>query len=482
MTSPDTDRLASDRRRLRRSVWINVGGTVGKALWPLFIALAARRHGTTVLGAFLVIQAGVDIVQSLVSSGYVAAIHRFTARRPGDPLPAGFHALVGSCLASVIGVEIIAGALAWGGALAGGIERESLAALAAMIGSLVLQSSTAILLAPFTAMLRNEYEVLILQFLAPALVNVLALLLPPTVVGLALSFMLAYAIAAVVALVNLHRVVGLRGLVTDRAPAPPHRRFAILQGLNAGLWISVYSLDTLLLGAFVAPPLVVLYRAGSEITRALYLVRVQFVGAFAPLAARYLADGETRSLARVLADLSATMTWIGAAVVGAIALWREPLLQLALGRAPHEAGFVVVLLAGQLYLCMTALTGSVLAMGGWAALLLKNGIAMTVANVALNVVLDPWLGLTGAAISTLCAMAISQTLQLVELPRIAGIRHRLAGPLRAVLAGVIAFAIAWACGLALSETAARVVRTIVFGAILLAGWAMTARARSTSSA
>lgn len=481
MTLPDDDRLASDGRRLRRSVWINVGGTLGKALWPLFIAIAARRHGATVLGTFLVIQAAVDITQSLVSSGYVAAIHRFTARRPGDPLPAGFHALLRSCLVSVIAIEVAVGAIGWSVAFAVGISDDALITLAVMTGSLVLQSVAAMLVAPFTAMLRNEIEVVLLQFLAPALVNVLALLLPPTLAGLGLSFMFAYAIAAIVALGALHRSVGLRGLVTDRTPPPAHRRYAILQGLNAGLWISVYSLDTLLLGAFVSPALVVLYRAGSEITRALYLVRVQFVGAFAPLAARYLADGETRPLARILADLSTTMTWIGAAVVGAIALWREPLLHTALGAPPREAGFVVVLLAGQLYLCMTALTGSVLAMGGWAALLLKNGIAMTVANVVLNVILDPWLGLVGAAISTLCAMAVSQTLQLFELPRVVGIRHRLAGPLRAFAVAAVAFAVAWPCGLALADTPARIVRTAVFAALLAAGYAVSRRAVTRSA-
>lgn len=163
MTLPDDDRLASDGRRLRRSVWINVGGTLGKALWPLFIAIAARRHGATVLGTFLVIQAAVDITQSLVSSGYVAAIHRFTARRPGDPLPAGFHALLRSCLVTVIAIDVAVGAIGWSVAFAVGISDDALITLAVMTGSLVLQSVAAMLVAPFTAMLRNEIEVVLLQ-------------------------------------------------------------------------------------------------------------------------------------------------------------------------------------------------------------------------------------------------------------------------------------------------------------------------------
>lgn len=124
---------------------------------------------------------------------------------------------------------------------------------------------------------------------------------------------------------------------------------------------------------------------------------------------------------------------------------------------------------------MVVMTGSVLAMGGWAALLLKNGIAMTVANIVLNVVLDPWLGLLGAAISTLFAMAISQTLQLYELPRIVGIRHRLIGPLRAIALGVAAFAVAWSIGLAWSDVTARIVRTAVFVVLVASGWAIARR-------
>ncbi|MDX2087575.1 MAG: polysaccharide biosynthesis C-terminal domain-containing protein [Kofleriaceae bacterium] len=437
MSVAGQDRFASDRRRLRRAIAFNVIGTVGKALWPLFLAVAARRHGTSVLGTFLVLQAAVEIAHGLVASGYVDALHRFTARRPGDPLPAGFHALVRGSLGAVLATEATLVACAVIAGLAAGLAHELVAAIALMGIALVLQGGVAVALAPCTAMLRNEPEVAIRQVLAPALVNLLVIILPaPNLLSLATAFAVAYGTCALAALVVARRQYGFSLVLGDPTPPPPYRRFAILQGVNVGLWTSIYSLDTILLALFVQPALVALYRAGSEVTRALYLIRVQFSGAFAPLAARYLADQELAPLARLLDSLATTITWIGVIAAGAIVLLREPLLALALDTSPAETGFVVVLVAGQVLLCATSLTGNTLAMRGLASMLVKNGALMLVVNTVLNVVLVPSIGLTGAALGTLGAMALSQGLQMYELRVAVGIRYAPRGPLIAIVLGI----------------------------------------------
>jgi O-antigen/teichoic acid export membrane protein len=458
------DVAPAERKLLGRAVLINFAALAGKGFWPLFLYLVARWYGAATLGQFTLLQAPLELLLALGSTGFVDGIHRNLARLPGEPVSASGYASIRLALGGALAIGGALALLAWlaGGALVAGLwDRPELhAPMMVMALGLPLGGATSVLVATATAMMRNEGEALIKSALVPGLTLALAASAPfvaAGIEGLAWAYALAQAAGLLAALLLFSRVASLRQLLR-RAPrgAPPlidaaaQLRFGLLQGLNMMLWMGVYSLDTLLLGAFAGDAEVARYRAGSELARLLQYARTQVSSAFTPMAGRYLLRNDRAALQALITSLARALAGGALLLAGALAYLAEPLLAVLLGSsgAPDRgAGFVALLLAGHVVIAAFALAGNTLVLAGRQRLILLSSAAMAAVNLLLGVLLVPRWGAEGAALATLAAMTAAMLGQVVALRASLGLTL----PWRALGARAVAAA---ACALLAHLTAA----------------------------
>lgn len=467
-----------DHRLLRRAVFINFLGLAGKGLWPLLLWLVARWYGAATLGQLTLLQAPLELLLALVSTGFVDGIHRTAARLPGEPLDAAAYAALAVALRSVAALGALVVAASWlaGEALVASLwHRPELARpLLVMSAAVPLAAVTAILVAAATAMMRNEGEALIKGALPPALILLaLATEVPfgslptptPAIQPLASAYLLAHAVALVAALLLFTRFASLRALGRAILTAPPPstahavdaaslRRFGLLQGLNMMLWMGVYSLDALLLGAFAGDAQLARYRAGSELARVLQYARTQVSSAFMPLAGRYLRRGEHAELQALLHALPIAMTRGALLLAGLLAWLGAPILHAMLGSSADGAArttsdltalanadvsalstsglaalaappaFLALLLCGHVVVASLSLAGNTLVLAGKQREILRNSALMTATHLALGVPLIAHHGATGTAAATLVAMTVAMLGQLLHLRRALGFTLR----------------------------------------------------------
>lgn len=429
----------SERRLLVRAVLINFAGLAGKGLWPLFLWLVARWYGAATLGQLTLLQAPIELLLALASTGFVDGVHRNVARLPGEPVSAAGYASIRLALLATMSIGGAIFALCW---LAGGwlvtalwARPELHAPLLVMAASLPLGGATSVLAATATAMMRNEGEVLIKGALVPGLTLALAASAPcraAGITGLAWAYALAQAAGLLVAIALFTRFASLGALLRRGSRGAPklidaasQLRFGLLQGANMMLWMGVYSLDALLLGAFASDAQVARYRAGSELARLLQYARTQVSSAFMPMAGRYLLRNDRAALQALLTSLSRTLTGGALLFAGALVHLAPPLLGELLGTsgAPdNQAGFVALLLAGHVVIAAFALAGNTLVLAGRQRLILLSSAAMAAVNLALGLLLIPRWGVTGAALATLAAMTAAMLGQVVALRVALGLR------------------------------------------------------------
>lgn len=437
MSSEASAELApGERRMLVRAVLINFAALAGKGLWPLFLWLVARWYGAATLGQLTLLQAPIELLLALGSTGFVDGIHRNVARLPGEPVSAAGYASIRLALVATMGIGGAILALCWlgGGWLVTALwaRPELHAPLVVMAASLPLGGATSVLAATATAMMRNEGEALIKGALVPGMTLALAASAPfraAGIEGLAWAYALAQAAGFLVAIALFTRFASLRQLLRARlrqrshgAPrlidAAAQLRFGLLQGANMMLWMGVYSLDALLLGVFAGDAQVARYRAGSELARMLQYARTQVSSAFMPMAGRYLLRNDRAALQALLTSLSRTLTGGALLFAGALVHLAPPLFGELLGvsGAPDdEAGFVALLLAGHVVIAAFALAGNTLVLAGRQRLILLSSAAMAVVNLGLGLLLIPRWGVTGAALATLAAMTAAMLGQVVAL-------------------------------------------------------------------
>jgi O-antigen/teichoic acid export membrane protein len=451
-----------DRRLLRRAVLINFAGLLGKGLWPIFLWLVASWYGVAILGQFTLLQAPLELALALCSTGFVDGIYRNVARLPGEPLGPLGYAAIRLALRHVValGAALFAIVAIAGGAFVSLVwhRPELHLPLAVMAAAVPIGGATSILVATSTAMMRNEGEAIIKGALVPGLT--LALSASPLaraagVDGLAWSYLAAQLAGLLTALFLFTRFASLRELfsprdaaataaATARLDASAQRRFGLLQGLNLMLWMSVYSIDTLLLGAFLGDAEVARYRAGSELARLLQYARTQVSAAFVPLASRYLLRGEREPLQALLRSVAITLTRGALFIAGVLSHLAAPLLQAILGQPAYDSyAFVSLLLLGHVVVAAFALAGNTMILAGRQREILLSSAIMTAVNLALGLLLIPRFGVTGAAAATLAAMTIAMLGQTYRMRASLG----LSLPLRAFATTAALAAAAYALSL-----------------------------------
>jgi O-antigen/teichoic acid export membrane protein len=431
-----TPEVHRDHQLLRRAVWINLAGLLGKAFWPLFLWLVATLYGAEVFGQFTLLYAPIELLLALCCTGFLDAMMRHVSRLPGEAISADGYAAIRVSLRAVVtlGSAAAIGVLLFGGWLVTAVwGRPALhAPMVVMAVAIPIGGTMSILLATLTAMIRNEFEVIIKGAVVPLLALVFAALASVVshhLIVLAISYLAAQGAGLVISLVVFARFGslaqlrgGTRGAASGGAgfDRRAHLRFGLAQGLNVMLWVGVYSLDTLLLGIFVGDAAIALYRAGSELARVLQYVRTQFSSAFLPIAARYLRDQQHQELQALIRSLGRTIIRHSVWLAGVLSWLAAPILRAMLHSAEPrpDTAFLEVLLLGHLVIAALALAGNTLVIAGKQRIILTTSLVMTVLNLGLNLWLVPRYGLLGAAIATLAAMAVAMVAQAAALKRV----------------------------------------------------------------
>lgn len=200
----------------------------------------------------------------------------------------------------------------------------------------------------------------------------------------------------------------------------------------------------MMLGGFVGPAAIGLYRTTSELARQVFGIRFAFSSVFAPLAARYVLEGRLADLQSTYTRLSRWILSIAVPVIALLLVYRPEVLALYNPAYAHGGAFLAVLLLGPLLAAATGLSGNVLVMGGYHWVNLINSIGLVIVNVVLNLLLIPRWGLFGAATATAVAFTGAQLLQLFEMKWYVGIRCQLARIYKPGLVGALAFGAAFA--------------------------------------
>jgi O-antigen/teichoic acid export membrane protein len=455
-----TPEVHRDHQLLRRAVWINLAGLLGKGFWPLFLWLVATLYGAEVFGQFTLLYAPIELLLALCCTGFLDAMMRHVSRLPGEPISADGYAAIRVSLRAVVtlGTAAAMGLLLFGGWLVTAVwGRPALhAPMVVMAVAIPIGGTMSILLATLTAMIRNEFEVIIKGAVVPLLAlafAALASLVSHQQIVLAISYLAAQAVGLVISLVVFARFGSLSqlrgGAVKCGSDAAfsasfsrrAHLRFGLAQGLNVMLWVGVYSLDTLLLGIFVGDAAIALYRAGSELARVLQYVRTQFSSAFLPIAARYLRNQQRQELQALIRSLGRTIIRHSVWLAGVLSWLAAPSLRAMLHSAtPGDTVFIDALLLGHLVISALALAGNTLVVAGKQRIILSTSLVMTAANLGLNLWLVPRYGLLGAAVATLAAMAVAMVAQAAALKRVLGLTMHWRAISGAIAGGAIAYA------------------------------------------
>jgi O-antigen/teichoic acid export membrane protein len=420
-------------RALRRNVVVSTLGIVARSCQLILLFVIGRAFGADALGLFLLGFGLYEIVSAVVATGFTDGTMLFVSRRAGRAHVEGPGPLI----------NIVTTALLVGGAVALG-----LAGLATVVVSLLEQRGAPVhpallpgilwlawallptlvarvCFAATSGLLRLEWEAIV-GAAGPALAMLLAVpIVRATDAGLPGLFAAVFVVQVVNALLAL--VVLARRLVTTEGRgllfALRHPRldrallgFALPQGLNMAAATYIARLDVLMLAALGTPAAVVGgYGTIAALVLELRQARMVLSGAFAPIVARYHADGDHAAIARILSRGASIAASIAVPLaLGFVVVHGDVLALLAPGLRGNSR-FVLVLLVGPLINCLGGLAGNFLVYllrNRWN---LANSILVALVHTLLCWILIPRFGLTGAAVSGAVAMTSVTLLENVEI-------------------------------------------------------------------
>lgn len=219
--------------------------------------------------------------------------------------------------------------------------------------------------------------------------------------------------------------------VVTRSDVRALARRALPLGLSTLLFSVYFRLDTLLLAVLRGAEEVGAYGAAYRIVEVLLVLPSFLTAALLPVLARARAVDLARTR-RIAGQSAGNLAVLGLGLAVAGPFLAAPLLALTAGAAYSQAApALAVLLVGVGASFLTALWGTLLIVLSEAGFLLRFSCLNVAVNLALNLVLVPRIGLTGAAVSTL----VTEVLALVFVGRRLQRRHQVRVPMSPVLRG-----------------------------------------------
>jgi O-antigen/teichoic acid export membrane protein len=441
-TSPGPRSGGADVGLLARSGALGLGGVVASGLFQLLLVAAVTRGlGPAEAGVFLEAVALFMILSRVgelgANTGLVRGVSRLRALRqttdirPTLAVAAWPTALVGVVLA--LAVFALAPQLAT--VFFDASHEEKATEVIRLIAPLVpLASATTVALAasrgfgtmvPYVAV--QNIGLPAVRLVLVAAVTLAGLGSTAAVIAWGAPAAAAFAVAAAAVVMLLARAER-----SDEPSTTPRRRpaelaaefwrFSAPRGLAGIMGVGVTWMDVLLVGALRSTREAAIYAAASRLA-VVGAYALQAVGmAIAPRISALLARDEPR---RVEA-LYRTATWWLMALVwplyAALAVFAPLVMELFGPEFVSGQTALLILCAGMLVNLATGNVTTVLLMGGKSSWNLYNAAASLTLNVALNLILTPEMGITGAAIAWAASLVFINVAPLVQVGLFLGLR------------------------------------------------------------
>jgi O-antigen/teichoic acid export membrane protein len=432
MESPTTVKAAPTwHETIVRGTLLNVLGSCGKALIPVYFILITRLFGPAVMGVYYLAFIAVDMALSLTAAGFNDGVLMYCSRYADDSadeerfyqvLANGF---LGTTLIALLliflchfgGPEIIRANYPQQGFL------ETVQIMSLALPFVVL---SIVIIAATKSQMSMKWDAFLMGFLRPLLLILGALLafmvqdrMPRQQLRmLALGYLVMSMFIAVAALIIYARFFSfvklLRAFVSFRLQKGL-LTFVVPQNLNRTFNTFVTSLDVMMLGYFGFPAETVgFYGIGAQIVRNVREIKLAVAGSYAPVIVRQHMAGDIQSMSVTMSLISRWTISIALPLAVAVGILRQDLLLLFHDSFTMDSSFMLVLLVPPLLSCGFGIAGNVMVMSGYSLLNLLNSVTVAACNCLFNALLIPRFGLLGAAVATLLASACLSCLQLVE--------------------------------------------------------------------
>jgi O-antigen/teichoic acid export membrane protein len=455
-----------------------VGGWMSYALSTIFQIGVARSIGAHEFGAYMVAVGLSWVLAQIAPFGMTWAVVRYVAiyRSQGDQARLLGTVWLGVRITAIGGAILAAGMFLAAPLLAARILHDpGYTTLLRLLAICVpLSALTELLLASVQAHTRVMSTVMVRSVMVPSLrlfgaLGALAVF-GGAAVTVACGYLIAESLALLLAVVSASRVL-------PHGPAShPGRhvaRYARPLAAQRILESSTSDFGNLVLSASRSVNLVALFTAVLRFTEVANALFKSIGIALAPMVSDIHTADQHDHLARLY---KAASRWVFAIGVPAL------LVQVLFGRwlltvygeefaAAYSA--LVVVAAGQLVNYSTGVTVDIIRMIGRSGLMLANTVFDVTSYVALNLLLVPRYGLTGAALAAALQLATSNVIRFVEVWFIARMHPYSPAFAKPVFAGLGAAATVWAVRqlhlpTAIDEVVALVLMGVTYVAVLAA--------------
>jgi O-antigen/teichoic acid export membrane protein len=425
-----------DRRKVTRGVIVTVLGRVASIGNGAFQYVARWLVGGTAFGLYAIAFAAITLLSQFFLAGFGDTVMYFASReREGDQqrlhqVVAGSFAwalLVSTGLAAAIfATTPFVYAAFWTEHDPGVVELVRVMAL-----SLPAMALVRICVDAVKAHLDMTLGVVVTQVFRPLVMVGLSVGLVAAgqgAEGLAWGFLLSHLACVPLALGGYAKYFSI--VATFRALPAGLRdtevvRFAFPQTLNMLFSTGVTRIDGLVLSGFTDSNTVGIYHLVAEWVRPVQEAKRTFVGVFSPLVARYRAAANREGIRE---SLDSIVRWTSLSGVPLalmlLAFYPEVVLQDLGGGWPLSPAVPWLLTVGPLLSAFFGLAGNLLLMTGHSRVLLVNSALALGLALALNVLLVPSWGPTGAALATAVSGLTMSVLQMFEMHRFEGLRYR----------------------------------------------------------
>jgi len=448
---------------LARGAAVNAFGLIGKVLDPVFLLVVTWLFGPAIVGVYLLALFLIEVAATLATAGLSDATTVFGSRMSaGDhgkqETSDEVHRMLGVAfgLAVAASLGVVAAAYLGANLLVSSLypEMPALApALRLFAWSIPPLAIARLSVASTQARMRMEYDALIFGLARPLLVlsfGVAAWWLGSGLQGLVAAYVLAHWLLALFGLAALSRHFEFRRVWQSLGQFSGARQllaFAIPQNLNMTMNRYLARIDVIMLGALGhSAPDLAFYGTAALIAGNLRQIRLVFGTAMMPVATRHHRDGDRAALKDTLTRLTRWTASVVVPVALVLVIVRGDILRLFHDTYTGDSTFMVLLVAGALFGCVTGLAGNTLVSTGHTGWTLFNSLLVATVNTGLNLWLIPLLGLTGAALATAVAIVVVSILQIVELKALEGVSiewRRVAQPLVGLAVGALALAWMW---------------------------------------
>lgn len=250
--------------------------------------------------------------------------------------------------------------------------------------------------------------------------------------GIMWGFAVGTAVALLVGLVYVVRFTailrawsGSPGGVAHKVLAPEVRellRVSLPMFLSGFSYAAILYLDRFMIAHYLEDPVQVgVYHAAATIAIQMNVVLAACISMFAPMITGAHQKGDKEQLVILFRSVTWWAFLLSVPLLVVVAMNAEFLMSLFGPDFPAGAQLLVILAAAQAYNIFTGPVGIMLQMTGRQKVDLYINLALVVANVALNIVLIPSLGVDGAALATFISVVAVHSVRLIIVKRAFGV-------------------------------------------------------------